>query len=77
MMMMMTTMMKTIIMLIIVTINININTKILLCNNPCNVLRGFIFWRSGWIITCIAEVYFNPLKTASVVFVPYGTVYML
>ena len=75
--MMTTRMMKTITTLIIVTINININTKILLGNNPYNVLRGFIFWLSGWIITCIAEVYFNPLKTALVVLVPYGTVYML
>ena len=75
-MMMMTTM-KMIIILILITINININTKILLCNNPYNVSSGFIFWLSGWIITYIAEIYFNPLKTALVVFVPYGTVYML
>ena len=58
--MMMTPMMKMIIMLIIITFNINNNTKTLLCNNPYNVLRGFIFRLSGWIITCIAEVYFNP-----------------
>ena len=30
--------------LIIITFNINISTKVLLCNNPYNVLRGFIFW---------------------------------
>ena len=40
----MTPMMKTIIMLIIITFNINISTKVPLCNNPYNVLRGFIFW---------------------------------
>ena len=33
--MMMTPMMKTI---------INISTKVILCNNPYNVLRGFMFW---------------------------------
>ena len=75
--MMMTPMMKMIIMLIIITFNININTKTLLCNNPYNILRGFIFRLSGWIITCIAEVYFNPLKTALVVLVLYQTMYML
>ena len=76
-MMTMATMMKMIIMFIIITTDITINTKILLGNNRYNILRGFIFWLKGWIITCIAEVYFNLLETTLVVLDPYQTMYML